>query len=512
MHMDITEIVQAAILRGDDSVGLMLSVEANSNDQIVLASTETQFDANEPELSLTWQNGTATAPSQAATILSPANGDVLWEYPSMFAMDNPTASWNHSDPTNVTAWRIFSFVTSEGPWGGIEILDSRTCNCNFNNSSLTSYISSNNFNQDSRYSWMIQPINNGMFGPRSVVENFIVPNDVGGSVNSTDYWIELSNGNAYSAGNLYDVAEGAYLESCNANTAYGQTASNLNVGASNGGPACTSQESRSLLRFDISNVPIMDTNPWQVVEAHIEMYRIGGSSSYNTNVSASSVHCNWNEYSVTWNVCSSNNSWQSPGAYGANDADMPVVMTNVSGNGWYSWNVTQLMQQARMSGSDTLSLLFASEDSNLYARHAFVQEDATGVLESFRPVISVTYRAGTQSMPSAPSWDTALTANGPFTSWDTNALRPAPLDPLSAAWTHASANTVDSWQIQYATNDRFTLDTMVYDSSDSSTWGSATFDLTNLTMLESASSAQGDHWNHLRICLLYTSPSPRDRG
>ncbi|MEE2747500.1 MAG: DNRLRE domain-containing protein, partial [Candidatus Thermoplasmatota archaeon] len=63
MTLDISEIVQAAIARGDDSVGLMLSVEANSNDRIVLASTETQFDANEPELTLIWQNGTATTPT-----------------------------------------------------------------------------------------------------------------------------------------------------------------------------------------------------------------------------------------------------------------------------------------------------------------------------------------------------------------------------------------------------------------------------------------------------------------
>ncbi len=502
MDLDITEIVQSAIVRGDDSVGLMLSVEANSNDRIVLASTETQFDANEPELSLTWQNGTATAPTQAATILSPANGNVLWEHPSMSSNDNPTTSWSHPATTNLTAWRIYSYPTNDGPWGGVEVVDSRTCStCAFDMSNLTMSDSSSQFEHDDEYSWIIQPIQDGMFGPRSAVENFVVPNDIGDAINTTDYWVDLTNGNAYSAANLYDVAEGAYIDSCNPNSAYGNTASNLNVGASNGGPACTNagHESRSLLRYDISNVPIMDNNPWQVVEAHIEMYRVGGSSSYNTNVSASLVHCNWNEASVTWNDCATNNSWQSSGAYGANDADMPVVMTNVSGNGWYSWNVTQLMQQAHMSGSDTLSLLFASEDASFNARHSFINEDATGIFETLRPIITLTYRAGNQSMPSAPSWDSALTANGPFTAWDSSSLRPSPMDPLGAAWTHASASTIDSWQVQYAKNDRFTEDTFVYDSSDSSTWGSATFDLANLTMYESASTAQGDHWNHLRI-------------
>ena len=256
MHMDITEIVQAAILRGDDSVGLMLSTEANSNDQIVLASTETQVDANEPEFSLTWQNGTATAPTQAATILSPANGDILWDYPSMSSDDNPGASWSHPASTNVTAWKIYSYPTNEGPWGGVVVIDSRTCStCTFDMSNLTMVDTNSQFGQDDKYSWIIQPIQDGMFGPRSTVENFIVPNDIGDSVNSTDYWVELSNGNAYSAGNLYDVTQGAYIESCYANNAYGNT--DLNVGASNGGPTCSGKESRSLLRFDISNAPIL---------------------------------------------------------------------------------------------------------------------------------------------------------------------------------------------------------------------------------------------------------------
>ena len=43
-----------------------------------------------------------------------------------------------------------------------------------------------------------------------------------------------------------------------------------------------------------------------------EMYRISGSSNYDTDVSLSSVHCNWVESTVTWNQCWTNNTWQSP--------------------------------------------------------------------------------------------------------------------------------------------------------------------------------------------------------
>ena len=68
-----------------------------------------------------------------------------------------------------------------------------------------------------------------------------------------------------------------------------------------------------------------------------------------------------------------------------------------------------------------------------------------------------------------------------------------------STWTHPSTSTVDSWQIQHSLSERFTTDTWVYDSSDSSTWRNSTFDLTNLTLWTPASEAQGDHWNHLRI-------------
>ena len=503
MSMDITEVVQAAIARGDDSVGLMLSVEQFSTDQIVLASTETQFDANEPEIRLKWASGTGSIPSQAATIVSPANGDILWDFPAMLAVTSPTVSWNHPAASNVTDWRLFAYNANDGPWGGVEVIDSRTCaTCTFDMSNLTMYDSNTEFNQDEQYSWLIQPIQDGMYGPRSAIEDFIVPNDIGDSFNNTDYWAALSNGNAYSATGTYDVSQDAYIDSCNPNTAYGNTANNLNVGASNGGPACTNagHESRSLLRFDVSNVPIMDNNPWQVLEAHVEVYRIGGSSNSNTPISVSNVHCSWVEGNVTWNSCATNNSWQVAGVNGANDVDMPISTTDVTSNDWYSWNVTHLMQYARSSGSDVLNLLFASEDPNLYARHSFIQEDATGVYQSFRPTLNITYRAGTQSLTTAPSWDSSLTTNSPFTAWDVNALRPTPEDPLAAQWTHPAASNIDAWQIQYATNDRFTIDTAIFDSSDSTTWGgNISWDLTNLTMHVPAITAQGDHWNHLRV-------------
>ena len=75
LPLDFTAAAQAAIARGDDSIGLMISAEMYSNDQLVLHSTETQFEANEPILRLEWMNGTAALPTAPATLIGPANGD-----------------------------------------------------------------------------------------------------------------------------------------------------------------------------------------------------------------------------------------------------------------------------------------------------------------------------------------------------------------------------------------------------------------------------------------------------
>ena len=497
LPLDFTAAAQAAIARNASSIGLMISTELFSNDELVLHSTESQFEANEPILRLEWMNGTSSIPSLPATLIGPANGDVLWEHPVMTSGDSPEFNWSHANNSNVDGWIICSIINGD-IWDGGGCANSYYSPSYFDLQNLT-YFESGAFANyhDSTQSWFVQPINDWMLGPRSTMESFIIPNDIGGSMNSTDHWVDLTNGNAYSGSGSYDVAEGAYIDSCSPNTAYGSGSSQLSVGLSAGGPACTGQESRSLLRFDISNVPIMNGDSWQVVEAHLNMYRIGGSSSYDTDVSISNVHCNWVENTVTWNQCWTNNSWHSPGAYGANDADIPAVTTNVSGIGWYSWNVTQLMQQAHVSGSDVLSMLFASEDPGLYARHSFINEDDS--MQSLRPVLTLTYRAGTQTMPAAPAWLSNLTANGPFTAWDVDSLRPMPDDPFRSTWTHPSAHTIDSWQIQHSQSERFTLDARTYDSSDTSTWINSTFDLTNLTLWTPASEAQGDHWNHMRI-------------
>ena len=498
ISFDFTRLAQNALANGNSSVDLLLSAELNSSDRIVLASTETQFEANEPVLSLAWMNGTRTTPSTPATLVYPVNNEIVWEYPAMTSDDVIEFDWSHPDITNIDGW-IICAIANGVIWDGVECTNSEVSWSQTDLQNLT--FEGGQADQDTTWSWFVAPMNGLMVGPSSVNEIFRIPNDISVPVNSTDNTVYLRNGNAHTASGAYDTTEGAYIDSCNANTAFGNSASYLSVGSSAAGPACTNagHEARSLVRFDVSNVPIMDGGQWQVIDAQVWMYRLSGSSSYDTDISVSGVLCGWDEASVTWNSCATNNSWQVSGVNGVNDVQTPFATTNVSGNGWYTWNVTQLMQQAHIYGNDTLSLLFASEDSNLYARHSFIQEHAASNYAGFRPYVEITYRNGSQTMPVAPIWDSNLTANGPFTAWDENSLRPMPTDPLWSTWTHPSPGSIDSWQIQHSLNDRFTADTWIYESSNSSTWGNSTFDLANLTLWTPASVGQGDHWNNLRV-------------
>ena len=496
--LDFTEIAQGAIARGDTHVSLMLSVDAGSQQHLVIGSVDNLFGANRPTVQLTWRNGSGTSPTVAGTLTGPTDGSIQWD-PTTHAMiseDRPTLSWTHPNSANISDWRVFVYDEQLGIRAGYEIADSRT-DSGFDLTNLT-WRQATSFSVNEEYRWFVQPIDDDMLGPRSVSRTFIVPTDLGDETNSTDAWTRISNGNAHKDSGSFDMTEALYIDSCTSNSNYGSSNVGMMVGRSNGGPSCGQHESRSLIRFDISNIPIHNNDPWQVITASVNLYRYGGSSTYDTDVSISNVRCDWAQYSVTWNSCYTNNTWQNGGAGGANDADMPTSTTNVSGNGWYSWDVTNLLQQARMDGSDTLNLLLRSEDPNLNARHAFVDEHDNSLFNG-RPLLSFDTRSGSQTVPADP----VVTSPSPGTAhtmWDTTAMRPTPIDPMSISWTHSAPGDIDAWQLQGSLDSRFSAEdsTWLYDSSDSGSYN-GTFNLANLTYTNPSNVDFGDNWMFSRI-------------
>jgi len=137
----------------------------------------------------------------------------------------------------------------------------------------------------------------------------------------------------------------------NSNTGNSQT---LSVGRS---PSTfsTLYRSTSVMRVNISSIPVPE--PWEVVDASLELHctGCGGPSSTPLDIAVSALAVDFTEMQTTFNRPAINQTWPNPMSGGIIDEVM------VSGNGWYGWNITQLVQSARLRGDDTVLLHFTAQ-------------------------------------------------------------------------------------------------------------------------------------------------------
>jgi len=484
VHFDVTRIAQNALDAGADALSLGLMVDPGTSQEVQFASVDYPYANSRPQLTLAWSNGTAAVPSTAATLTSPGNNDITWDTSghALLAEDQPTLTWSHPDATNISDWRVFFYVDNADARDGYTVYDSRT-DAGFNGLSFTP---TSALDADAEYRWFVQPVNDDMRGPMSSDSRFLVPNDVGSDIDGTNATIELRNGNVVTSTGAYDLMQGAGMDGCNT----GSNAGLMYIGYSPAGGGCSAFEWRSLLRIDLSAVPIPE--PWEVGQATVSMYKNSGST-WSTPVGVAAVHCDWVESQVTWNNCASNTAWSAGGASDAADADRPVDIVNLSSTGWYTWDVTPLLQAARVAGTDELNLMFTSQDPNLVASMAFANEDHTNI--GLRPAVNITYRTGTQWVPAPvgghnPASDTTM--------WDITELLPTPVDPITLAWTHPAPSNITDWEMQISTHENYAADVHTLHSSDSNSYN-GTFDLTNLEYELPSGISWPDSWVHWRV-------------
>ncbi len=491
LDLDITEIVQGAIARGEHDVSLMLSVDPSSSQSIIFASSDYPWQNSHPHMTLRWRNGSGSAVTTAASLVSPADGELIWDTsqpPALLSSQMPTLNWSHAASSSITDWRLFFYNDTNDERDGFTIHDSRY-DQGFDVANME-WTPTSDMEIDEVHRWFVQPISDDMLGARSSTRTFIIPNEISGTINSTHAWINLKQGSASSTTGDYNIYSSAGLDECLPNTAQ----SLMYVGYSPSGGFCSANgyEWRSLLTVDISQVPIPE--PWQVTHATIEMYRNAGNV-VETPVSVQAVHCDWNA-TATWNTCRTGLGWQSNGASGNQDADLPIDVVIVNNSNWYSWDITQLVQQARISGNDKLNLIFRSEDPDLNAYHQFIHPSASGFgLHLFRPMVNITMEVGTDW---APDDATGLTPASTTTMWDSNSLLPAPLDQIELSWAHSHSSNVSFWEIEISNNARFADDVYYIDSSNSSTYN-GTFSMNGLTYTTPTGLDWPDAWQHWRV-------------
>lgn len=493
MDFDITEAVQAALANSQTFVSLMVYTSSQTTDGIIFTSTEGSA-SEAPYLTLIWEDGTVATPTVSGVNTGPSNATIVWDTAShaLKADRSPTFTWTYSGSTTATDWRVFLQADANDDMAGLYTYDSRTTPSSFDMTNLTFTPSSDlTFAQEIR--WMVQPINNGMLGPRSASTIFYLPNDVGQEINSTYANLSIQEGSIVSSLSYPSVSQDTYLDTGTIYTDRGSSSS-LYVGRSQISTSNPNLRSMSLVNMNFSALPMPGT--YEVVDASLDFNVLAASDS--TLIAVSDISSLWSESSVYAYPAGNTSSWAQSGGFSVNDHDVPFNAPQwVNDTGSVGFNVTAFVQHALNNNVAELNvLLFAVElESGVDGRVQFASSEATNI--DVRPRLNLTYRTTAAWTPSAPSG--LLPADG-ATLWNTSQPRPSGLNDSDFSWTTTYSN--ETQFVACGGYDPLFLsdDTLCYLSNDiaAGLHDNFTIDLANNTV-NNAELEKGDFWQYWRI-------------
>ena len=494
MDFDVTEAVQAALANSQNHLSLMVYTSSQTTDEITFTSTEGSA-TERPYLTLIWEDGTVATPTSSGVNAGPSNATIVWDTTShaLQADRSPTFSWTYSGTTTATDWRLFIQADANDDMAGLYTYDSRTSPADFDTTNLTFTPSSDlTFAQEIR--WMVQPINNGMLGPRSASSIFYLPNDVGEEVNSTHATLSIQEGNIVPSLSYPSVTQDTYLDTGTIYTDRGSS-SGLYVGLSQISTSNPNLRSMTLMNMNFSALPMPGT--YEVVNASLEFNVLNTHQS--TLIAVSEMDSAWTESSVYAYPAGNTSSWIQSGGFSLRDADVPFNAPQwVNDTGSVAFNVTALVQHALNNNMAELDvLLFAVElESGVDGRVQFASSEASNI--EVRPRLNLTYRTTTAWTPSSPTG--LLPADG-STLWNTSQPRPSGLNDSDFSWTTSYSN--ETQFLACASNDPLFLDeeeTTCYNSNDilAGLYDNITIDLANNTV-NSGELGKGDYWQYWRI-------------
>ena len=517
MDFDVTEAVQAAMANSQNFVSLMVYTSSQTTDEIIFTSTEGSA-SERPYLTLTWEDGTVATPTVSGVNSAPTSGSIVWDTTShaLKADRSPTFSWTYSGTTTATDWRVFIQTDASDDMAGLYTYDSRTTPSAFDTTNLTFTPSSDlTFAQEIR--WMVQPINNGMLGPRSSSTIFYLPNDVGQEINSTHANLSIQEGSIVASLSYPSVTEDTYLDTGTIYTDRGSSSS-LYVGRSQVSTSNANLRSMSLVNMNFSALPMPGT--YEVINASLEFTVLNTYQS--TLVAVSDMTSSWSESSVYAYPAGNTSSWAQTGGFTSDDHDVPFNAPHwVNETGTAAFNVTAFVQHALNNGLAELDVvLFPVElESGVDGRVQFASSEASNI--DVRPRLNLTYRTTAAWTPSAPTG--LLPADG-STLWNTSQPRPSGVNDSDFSWT-ASYSNETQFVACGGTDPLFLSDeTVCYLSNDitGGVYDNITIDLANNT-INKADLEKGDFWQYWRIradqgdrigewSVIHTYRVPTDQG
>ena len=486
MSFDITHLAQKAHAAGLSHIEFALVAD---DDRGVVKFSSSDSSSDRPWVNLTWTTGAQTPPETAATGGAP-DGQTLWDNSTVALLPagTPTLNWSHSNGSNIDSWRLYMLHDSSDARAGWTILDSAT-DSGFTLSNL-SFTPVSNLSSGKCYVWFVQAVVDHVFGDSSQRYEFCLPNSIGEALNSTDAYAVIQDGASLPEINEPDYFEDTWLDSVYSNTNH---ASNTSLVVGDPPYSGTFGEATTVMMFNLSDNPVK--TPFEIVSATLSLYKDSGVSNPQ-NISVSVLNWGFVESEATWNQRANSSSWSAGGALGAADAGLPIDMVEVSTDGWYTWDITQITQMAHLYSYQTVWLLFRSEDSTKQW-HEFASSENSDI--EYRPKLNVTWRSGNGWIPSDT---TGLTPSNGNVMWDLDAERPAPQNPLNFEWNSSDSN-LSEWQFQYGTNSRF-IGSMIRTCSslNCTTSGGVNpyFDITNQSFhIPIDSNNTEDEWIYWRV-------------
>ena len=167
MTWDVTELAQFAIANGQSYLSLALMASDDESGTVTFTSVDGAV-ADRPWLNLTWSAGTGSFPSNSGANQLPPNRNVVWDHSTHSPQPevNPTMTWNHPNASSVDDWRIYIQNDADDIMQGFSMFDSRTNSSLFDLANL-SFTLDSSLQPDSAVRWFVQPVNQGMLGPKS---------------------------------------------------------------------------------------------------------------------------------------------------------------------------------------------------------------------------------------------------------------------------------------------------------------------------------------------------------
>ncbi|MEC8721525.1 MAG: DNRLRE domain-containing protein, partial [Candidatus Thermoplasmatota archaeon] len=484
--INITRLMQLAADSGEDYLYLALTAAQDSYTStwngISISSVDANIATDRPYLKIQYRNGSAPVPNTTGTPDTPNNGELVWNTNGIILDPDtsPTLEWlTPSGWSSSWDWMLRVDCTGQSSWSLSAEYDSRSdSGFDLTGPSFT-FPSTVSLAQDSTCSWSLQSVVDDMLGPISSRSIFGVPNDLTNSIDSTHESLTAQTGMAHSDFDMYELVDDTEIRSNLPNTNYGQSAS-MYVGRSGFG----------IVSVDLTHIPIPE--PWMSSDASIDLYKMG-STTGNHQIAVYNIFDEWDE-SATWNNASSNTPWSTQSGYLDNTMS-PISTTIVNTTyGWYSWDITEAVQQARVRGDDIVRLLFRDtsdpSNSNVYFATSEYSQN------QYSPRLNMIYSSGNIWIPEdASSLNPSLGTE--TTMWNSTALLPTPPDSVDLSWSHSLNN--HSWDFQVDTDPFFGTPDSFNSNANSSLFTTTTGAPSSTSFSFPSTSTWDDAWYYWRV-------------